>query len=101
MSVKLLLRPFFLISSWERMLTVGGNLPIRTLKKIGRSGGIILWDHEGEWGLISREQIAAAIQRYETLQKKRKHYPLLHYENIQISFLSTTSISAAAVRVLR
>ena len=100
---KLFMRPILVLTSETARLTVGRTLSIRRLRQLKQSGGIILWDYEGQWGLVSKHEIAELVRRYDELQKTKKQYPRVIPPTsiIQLEFRYTVATSSGVAKVLR
>lgn len=101
MAGRLLLRPLLLIATHSPLLIVGKDIAIRTLKKLQRGGGLILWDCEGEWGLVPAELIAETIRLYENTQKARKRHTHVSWFDVQIGFNDALYVPTEIARTFR
>lgn len=94
-------RKILVIEHNEFTLGVGSGLSLNTLETLIESDGLILWDNEGQWGMLTKVHLQELLRRWEMVQAHRKGYPLAQYIRAEITFTSATPVSPTVARALR
>lgn len=85
----------------EPTLFVGGRLTSSVLAALIKSNGLILWDKEGLWGLLTRAHLQDLLDQWEMAQAHKAMYPRATYNGAGLLFSNTIPVSSEVARALR
>ena len=77
------------------------RFPDAGLDVLVRKYGILLWNNQGRWGLVSPSQLAEWLRGYRLFKRQKEQFPRLTVKAPTIDFRSTTPLSDSVARVLR
>lgn len=101
MSTTTRVRTLLFIQHPEHVLFIGPHFSANTVAALIRSRGIVLWDNEGAWGMLTRTQLQDLLEQHEMAQVHNEKYPRVPFKGMGIQFCNTVAISAHAARALR
>ena len=98
----LILRPTLIVPHDHMKMSLGP----RTVGEAGldvlvRKYGILLWNNQGRWGLVSPSQLAEWLRGYRLFKRQKEQFPRITVKAPTIDFRSTTPLSDSVARVLR
>ena len=94
------MQPIAVLHTDETQITVGKHLPIGILRKLCKTGGIVLWDYEGLWTMIDRPTLEMLLSQYRDAQLEAKTYPRARPRAVVIHTSATLLISPRTARAL-
>lgn len=99
-NIKILLKFVLVLATTEPRLVVDHKI-ITPIRQVARSKGIILWDYEGLWGLLTVDHVAEVVRRYDELEKAAKQYPQTTLIKTALTFQHVTPVSATVAKAIR
>ena len=70
-------------------ITIGKHLPIAVLRRLCKTGGIVLWDYEGLWTMIDQPALGMLLGQYENALKCAVTYPRTKLRAVTIYHVGT------------
>jgi len=85
----------------EPTLFIGPHFSAHTVAALIKSNGLVLWDNEGMWGLLTRVHLQRLLEQWEMAQAHNAAYPRTPFEGIGLSFINVIQVSSEVARALR
>lgn len=93
-------RPIIVLTTTEFRFIVN-HRNVGHLQRLSELKGIILWDYEGQWGLLTANHVAELVRRWDELKKATKQYPSVRSRVPTISFAEAIPVSTAVAKAIR
>lgn len=87
------------VATKSPQLLVGKDITGFVLDKLAANSGIILWDYNGMWGMISRKKVQELQRRYEDT-KAAAAYPRSKVVPVTIHHTDTIEVPLSIARNL-
>ena len=81
-------------------ITIGKHLPANVLRRLCETGGIVLWDYEGLWGVLDQPRLKALLKIHEDITRLAAAYLRIHPGAITMHHSDTLQIVPTEARFL-
>lgn len=85
----------------EPTLFIGPHFSANTVASLIKSNGLVLWDNEGMWGLLTRIHLRGLLEQWETVQTHNATYPTSKLVEVGIAFTNVIQVGSEVARALR
>lgn len=101
-NMKHLERSMIILTTTEPKFIVDHRI-IRHLQRLFELKGIVLWDYEGSWGLVTADQVAELIRLWVEFKKVSRQYPHLGNQSNKsvLHFTNTIPVPTVIAKAIR